>query len=316
MNNFYLDINHTNFKTITYDEKSTRHTDFVKNSLALNFDLGQDSNFFTDRIQRDNISQGVYELIIRGDGACWSRALWQDVFNQILDDAIAFDSFILKVVDSCDLPGLSPNPSVPQLVEKTLYILYHLRELKTEEARIDYLNHTQVDRVLIFFMRYVAAAQIEKEQKEGYYQNINPVILEEIRQNQYAYGLGVEISAFVSHFALRTSTVIEQKTLTGKSQFFYREKPQGKRMDLCVGRLKDLTNQGKIVARLPIMQGIDGHFNVLVIPGHSQEQIEARAQQKQEKQRRRLEIKKNEKIKVHQKTREELFVPSQVDEID
>ncbi len=243
-------------------------TSFLVKSLSITFDPGRErlyARFFQDKISRNDLIGGAYQLKINGDGACWSRALWQDVFNQILDNPASFETFILQVCRSRFLEDIR-HPNVPtDLVQKTIYILHELKDLKTEEKRIKYLDYDEVDKVLIFFMRYVAAAQIEKEQKEcGRYQSIDDNILKEIRYQQNAYARGAEIIAFGNYFNLKTCVVREN----GLNELCYFEKPANK-PEILIGRVKELKNTTRLVARYPVTQIIsgpeDGHLDVLVI---------------------------------------------------
>lgn len=274
--------------SITYNEQTNLDA-FIAQSLAIDFEPGSDrfySKFIRDKAEeRPDIIRGAYIRKINGDGACWVRALWQDVFNQILDNSEAFDAFIQKVYDSRSLKMMSPHPKVDQLVEKIMGILFHLKNLKVEEKRIDYLNCINVDTTLNFFMRCVAAAQIEKEQESGYYQSLEATHLKKIRLEERAFGFGAEITAFASYFNLKTCVVKEKETLTEKEWVYY-EQAKGERSERAICPVKELTNRVKIVARLPTTEQItrqaepEDHLNVLVIPARTEEQLEALALQR------------------------------------
>lgn len=144
---------------------------------------------------------------VRGDGACWSRATWQCVFSQVLDDDQAFETFVKKIAE----PG---NYKIPEKLSKeTIHILFKLKELDAA-GRIDYLNHTHVDDTLVFYMRHVAAEYMEKTG----FGLIQSNQLREIKTDKYRYG-GPEVIAFIRYFGLETHYIT--KSHTGEPLYEY-----------------------------------------------------------------------------------------------
>lgn len=272
-------------------------------NLKKPFDPGPAMANVGEGVARNDIIEGALELRIRGDGSCWVRALWLDVFNQILDNLSVFNAFLVKVQESSQLNQLSPNPIIPDLIEQTIYILRHLKILN-EESRKEFLNHENVDNVLSCFMRYVAAAQIEEEQKRGRYQSIDSESIKAIRTDMNKYGSGIEIDAFVNYFQV-SSHVICRKSITrfsinSVSEFFYSEQRVGCRFNDKDIRISTLQNQDKIVARFAL-NTFEGHFNVLIIPPRTKERLQV---QKQNAELEESENKKMEQLLKEKQKRE------------
>jgi hypothetical protein len=193
--------------------------DFIKQSVNLEFNPGP-AVYRVGHPEPLSIPgfegiTGVQRHYIYGDGSCWSRALWQDILNQILHDPHEFNAFIQKVAQSTtDL-----NIDAP-LAQATINMLYKIRSLSPEN-RIEYLNHDNVDRTLIFFMRHVAGEFMSRN-----FSIYDPETIDDIKTNINRYG-GPEINAFARYFNLATHLIHQQKLLNQHNmEWFYREKPK------------------------------------------------------------------------------------------
>lgn len=144
---------------------------------------------------------------VKGDGSCWSRALWQCTFSQILDNNREFYNFIDKVADPQG--GFKNNP----LQRETIHILHKLKN-KTPSQRLDYLNNRAVDETLIFFMRNVAADFMAQK---GWGTAAERA---DIRVNIHKYGAR-EVMSFANHFKLELHRIARKDVIGGAGQWEY-----------------------------------------------------------------------------------------------
>ncbi|NGX41952.1 MAG: hypothetical protein K940chlam7_00226 [Chlamydiae bacterium] len=108
----------------------------------------------------------------------------------MLDDNNEFDRFTGQIAhpkEGYDIPEI--------LAKEVIHILCQLKD-KSPEKRIEYLNHTNVDTSLVFYMRHVAAEYMQKEYSIYSYQDIF-----DIKTNK-GRGGATEISAFARYFNL------------------------------------------------------------------------------------------------------------------
>ncbi|MFQ5728937.1 MAG: hypothetical protein ACE5GN_01070, partial [Waddliaceae bacterium] len=122
------------------------------NAGAKMFAVGEPKNIGIKEL--DDI--GAKRHPVLGDGSCWSRATWQCVFSQVLDDDSEFDRFVDQIAhpkEGYDIPDV--------LAKDVIHILYKLKGM-SQSQRFDYLNHTNVDDSLVFYMRHVAGEFMSK----------------------------------------------------------------------------------------------------------------------------------------------------------
>jgi hypothetical protein len=137
---------------------------------------------------------------VLGDGSCWARALWQATFSQTLDNPTDFREFVDKVAASyrdCDIPQ--------HLVKDTVQILFKLR-VRSAQERIDLLNHENIDKTLVLYMRHIAADYMGKN-----YSFYSKGELKDIRTNMSRYG-GPEITAFAKYFNLAVPVIFHEES--------------------------------------------------------------------------------------------------------
>lgn len=195
------------FSVVPANEKT-----FVDQCKAMNFNAGQIEPHHR-RIGKPEAIEaipGAFRQSISTDGSCWSRCLWQNVFNQILNDPKEFDDFIHRIVES------TQTIKIPEdLIKGTIFILHHMKAL-SENERIEYLNHNNVDKTLILYMRHIAADYMEKN-----FATYTPAEIQDIRTNIHRYG-GPEINAFARYFNLATHRIVKN----GEGNWVYSYKPK------------------------------------------------------------------------------------------
>ncbi|MDP1836747.1 MAG: hypothetical protein Q8K75_12590 [Chlamydiales bacterium] len=148
---------------------------------------------------------------VLGDGSCWARALWQATFSQTLDNSADFRDFVDKVAASsrdCNIPL--------HLVKDTIQILFKLK-LRSAKERINFLNHENIDRTLVLYMRHIAADYMSK-----HYSFYSKEELKDIRTNMSRYG-GPEVTAFAKHFNLAVPVIFHD----GHWKYQLQEKGKG-----------------------------------------------------------------------------------------
>jgi len=118
--------------------------------------------------------------------------------SQVLDDQKKFDQFVKLV-------GESPKKlGVPEeLAVNVLQILRCLKQVSWEQ-RYDFLNHENVDRNLVFFMRHVAGEMMERHASIYSSQDIA-----EVKSNIHRFG-GPESTFFARYFNLELHLVTKK----------------------------------------------------------------------------------------------------------
>lgn len=94
-------------------------------------------------------SMTITRQYVKADGSCWSRSTWQSILNQGLKDD-NFSGFMTRIATRAT--ELQVNEGI---LKNTLTILHQLKSCPDEDSRRNLLNHEEIDKTLISFMRHV-----------------------------------------------------------------------------------------------------------------------------------------------------------------
>jgi len=154
---------------------------------------------------------GAKRHFVKGDGSCWARATWMCVLSQILDDPQKFDQFVRRVGESPQSLGVPVG-----LAGKVQLILEQLRAMSWDERYV-LLNHENVDRDLVFFMRRVAGEMMARHASIYTQKDI-----EGIKRDIHRFG-GPESTFFARYFEVELHLVTKRG-----NRWVYQMKEAGK----------------------------------------------------------------------------------------